>query len=305
MFIGNSQVNSFFEKALASGNLAQVYCLTGADQVGKRTLAIELATKLLGAVDSEKVLSHPDFYYLNRGVDEKTGKGKKEISVSQIRLLRSFLQNQSWQGGWRIVVIDEAEFLNEESGNALLKNLEEPGEKTLIFLLTRNDDLLLPTIRSRCQVWPLNSVDEDEIRAGLIDLGCSEEQASRITYLSSGRPGRAIEFYNNEEKLQEWEEEVKRWQDLWKKPLHERLKILESIVGEKDESERKETRLQKVLSIWTEEGRRMLREKVNTVNDKKELAILVNVIDSISNAQEMLEQNINPKMVMEKIMLQF
>ena len=225
--------------------------------------------------------------------------------MSQIRSLRSFLQNQPWQSGWLIVVIDEAEFLNEESGNALLKNLEEPGEKVLIFLLTKNEDLLLPTIHSRAQIWQFNPVSGDEIKSGLVELGCDEERAERITYLASGRPGRAIEFYRDEEKLQEWEEEVRRWQDLWKKPLYERLKILETIVGEKDETERKETRLQKILNIWTEEGRRMLRVQVNTTNDKKELAVLVKVIDSLGDAQEMLEQNINPKMVMEKIMLQF
>ncbi len=304
MFIGNSQVNNFFEGAVANGSLAQVYCLTGIDHVGKHTMAVKLASKLLG-VEPEKVSGHPDYYYVNRGVDEKTGKERKEISVGQIRLLRAFLQNQSWQGGWRIVVIDEAEFLNEESGNALLKNLEEPGEKTLFFLLTKNDDLLLATIRSRSEMWSLNPVSDGEIEKGLIDLGCDEDRAKRITYLSSGRPGRAIEFYQEEEKLQEWEEETQRWRGLWKKPLYERLKILESIIGEKDETERKETRLQKVLNIWTEEGRRMLREQVSTVNDKKELAILIKVIDSLSEAQVMLEQNINPKMVMEKIMLQF
>lgn len=304
MFIGNQQVNNFFEKAVANGSLAQVYCLSGVEQVGKRTLAIKLASNLL-AVTPEKVYSHPDFYYLNRGVDEKSGKERKEIAVGQIRSLRFFLQNQSWQSGWRVVVIDEAEFLNEESSNALLKNLEEPGEKTLFFLLTRNDDLLLPTIRSRSEVWQLNPVSDSEIEKSLAELGCGEELAKRITYLASGRPGRAVEFYNDEGKLQEWEEEVRRWQDMWKKPLHERLKILESIVGEKDENERKETRLQKILNIWVEEGRRMLRAEVNTTNNEKELAVLIRVVDALNEAQEMLEQNINPKMVMEKIILQF
>ena len=304
MFIGNSRVNNFFEKAVVSGSLAQVYCLSGMDRVGKRTLAVRLASRLLG-VDPEKIYLYPDFYYLNRGIDEKTGKERKEISVNQIRLLRSFLQNQSWYGGWRIIVIDDAEFLNEESGNALLKNLEEPGEKTLFFLLTKNDDLLLPTIRSRSEIWQLNPVDEDEIEAGLVKLGCEGERARRITYLSSGRPGRAIEFYNNEDRLQEWEEETQRWRGLWKTPLYERLKILEGIVGEKNETERKEIHLQKILDIWTEEGRRMLCEQTKTINDREKLGVLIKTIDSLGDAQKMLEQNINLKMVMEKIMLQF
>ena len=303
MFIGNQRINIFFEKAVASGKFAQVYCLSGVDQVGKRTLAFQLAAKLLD-VAVEKLPNCPDFYYLNRGIDEKTGKERKEISVGQIRTLRSFLQNQSWQGGWRVIIIDEAEFLNEESGNALLKNLEEPGDKTVFFLLTQNDDLLLPTIRSRSEVWSLGLVEDEEIKKGLLGLGCVEEMADRIIYLASGRPGRAIDFFQNEIKLQEWEEEIRRWQDLWKKPVHERMKILEAVVSEKDDSERKEIRLQKILDIWTEEGQRMLREKTLS-GDCAGALILVEVIDTLGAAKEMLGQNINPKMVMEKIILKF
>ena len=302
MFWGNKQVKNFFEQAIAKGNLAQVYCLTGVDQVGKRTLSFFLSSQLF-QVPLEKVAFHPDFFFLNRGIDEKTGKERKEISVGQIRGLRSFLQNQSWQGGWRIVVIDEAEFLNEESGNALLKNLEEPGEKTLIFLLTNNEEQILPTIRSRVQTFRLNIVDDWEIKNGLLDLGCDANLAERIVYLSSGRPGRAIDFFRDEEKLKEWEEETRRWQEIIKKPLYERIKILENIIPAKDELVRTENRLQKILNIWLEEVRRMLITNMQFDSDK--LMVWVQVADALSEAQVMLEQNINPKMVMEKIMLQF
>jgi len=303
VFFGNNQVKVFFESAIAQNSLAQVYCLVGVDQVGKRTLAIEVASKLF-KVEFDKVCTHPDFYYLNRGVDEKTGKERKEISVSQVRSLRSFLQNQSWSNGWRVVVIDEAEFLNEESGNALLKNLEEPGEKTLIFLLTNNDDSLLATIRSRAQVWRLSPATDQEIKNGLVASGCSEELASRITYLAAGRLGRALDFYHDEERLQEWEEEIRRWQEIFRKPVHERFKILESIVGEKDGLTRVETRLQKILNVWSEETARMLKNRAVNFSDDSAVR-LVKIIDALSEAQELLAQNINPKMVMEKIILQF
>lgn len=304
MFIGNQEINNLFEKAISGNGFAQVYCFSGLDQIGKKTMAIKVASRLLDTKE-EEIERHADFYFLNRGLDEKTGKERKDISVSQIRTLRSFLQNQSWQGGWRVVVIDDAEFLNEESGNALLKSLEEPGSKTIFFLLTRNDDSLLPTIRSRSEVWRFSPVGEEEIIAGLISMGCAEEQARRISFLSSGRPGRAVDFFRDENKLKEWEEEVIRWHELWKKPLHERLKFLESIIGDKEENENKEARLQKIINIWIEEGRRMLREDVMVVNKKDNLSFFIKVIDVMNESKDMLRQNINAKMIMEKIMLQF
>jgi len=304
VFIGNQEINNLFEKVVLDNGLAQVYCFSGLDQVGKKTMAIKMASQLLGTKE-EEIDRHSDFYFLNRGLDEKTGKERRDISVSQIRTLRSFLQNQSWQGGWRIVVIDDAEFLNEESGNALLKSLEEPGGKTIFFLLTRNDDSLLPTIRSRSEVWQFLPVSEEEIIAGLVAVGCGEELANRISFLSSGRPGRAIEFFRDENKLRNWEEEIARWHELWKKPLHERMKSLESIIGEKDESESKEIRLQKIINVWIEEGRRMLREEIMVMNRKDNLSLLLKVIDVLGESRDMLRQNINAKMIMEKIMLQF
>ena len=51
--------------------------------------------------------------------------------------MRGRLQNRSWLGGYQITIIDEAELLNEESGNALLKILEEPGERNVFFLFNR------------------------------------------------------------------------------------------------------------------------------------------------------------------------
>ncbi len=63
-----------------------------------------------------------------------------------------FLSRTSYAGGWKMLVIEEADCLNVSSGNALLKSLEEPGARTLILLLTAAPDQLLPTIRSRCHL---------------------------------------------------------------------------------------------------------------------------------------------------------
>ena len=76
---------------------------------------------------------------------------KKEIDISQVREIQSFLAYKSYNGGYKIVIIDGAHLMNLEAQNCLLKTLEEPKGETLIILTSSKPDVLLPTIFSRCQ----------------------------------------------------------------------------------------------------------------------------------------------------------
>lgn len=88
---------------------------------------------------------HPDFFQLKRLED------KKEITVDQVRGLIYKLNETSHQGGYKIIWIDGAEYMNQSAFNALLKNLEEPGANTLFLLNTHQVNRLPATIISRCQ----------------------------------------------------------------------------------------------------------------------------------------------------------
>ncbi|MCL9774313.1 DNA polymerase III subunit delta' C-terminal domain-containing protein [Vibrio methylphosphonaticus] len=97
--------------------------------------------------DLLKSESHPDVHYL---LPEKD---KKALSVDQIRQANKWAQESSQFGRYRIIVIPNAETMNVSASNALLKTLEEPAKQCLFILSTENAKLLLPTIRSRCEVW--------------------------------------------------------------------------------------------------------------------------------------------------------
>lgn len=98
-----------------------------------------------------KANSHPDFYLVERLLDNK-GKQKQSIGIDQIRMLNSKLVDTPQLSGWRVALIESVEAMTVASFNALLKTLEEPGRNTLLLLLACNLHQIPATIKSRCQV---------------------------------------------------------------------------------------------------------------------------------------------------------
>jgi DNA polymerase III delta prime subunit len=93
---------------------------------------------------------HPDLFWVERGADDT------RVRIGQIRSLQAALRLRAHEGGWRAAVIADAEWLNQEAQNALLRLLEEPPERTALVLVATGASGLLATVRSRCQrvVWP-------------------------------------------------------------------------------------------------------------------------------------------------------
>ena len=87
---------------------------------------------------------HPNFFLINNSLLDK------EIKIDQIRSLHSFLGKSTYTKNLKIVLINNAENLNLNSSNALLKSLEEPTQNTFFFLIHNNDEKILDTIKSRC-----------------------------------------------------------------------------------------------------------------------------------------------------------
>ncbi len=94
---------------------------------------------------------HPDLLWLERGADDT------RVRIGQIRALQAALRMSPNEGGARAVIIADAEWLNAEAQNALLRTLEEPPPRTTLVLVTRSAASLLATVRSRCQRVVLRS----------------------------------------------------------------------------------------------------------------------------------------------------
>lgn len=193
------------EDLLVQQRLPHALLLSGADGIGKERFAHAFVSRLLcpssrngvacGQCKSCSLLAagtHPDLMWLTREVDDK-GKVAKFIKVDQIRELVEFAVKSSQLGGWRVVVMTPAHLLNTAAANALLKTLEEPGREMVLILLSSQPLSLMPTLRSRCQQWPMPVPSEAEAMAWLApQVGGDEATARLLLALTRGAPLAAL-----------------------------------------------------------------------------------------------------------------
>ena len=146
MSVGHKKQWEFLEKKLKAGQLSHSYLFTGAKNIGKGQFAKEF-TELLGC-------KFPDLLIVKSIDSESSVKNKKdslEIDISQIRDAQKFLSYKSYNGGFKVVIVENADRMNVEAQSCFLKTLEEPKGQTLLLLVTSKPDMLLETIASRCQ----------------------------------------------------------------------------------------------------------------------------------------------------------
>ena len=136
--------------------------------------------------------SHPDIHTVT---PEDTG---KPIKVDQIRHFSEIMSKKAQMSGYRVATIHPAESMNTNASNALLKTLEEPGENTLIMLVTSQPSLLTATIRSRCQVIEFIAPDTKTCLEWLLQNGIDDTlEAQALLRFSRNAPLAALENHHD------------------------------------------------------------------------------------------------------------
>lgn len=204
--LGHQEIKEYLQNAILAGKVSHAYMLSGPDKSGKRMLANAFAKTLLcergGAVACNECHSciqaehfnHPDIIYVQH---EKP----TFISVDEIRKqIVNDVDIKPYQSKWKIYIIDEADKMNRNAQNALLKTLEEPPVYAVILLLTDNSDAFLDTVLSRCVKLSLHPVPGDEIRSYLMEKHhVSEETAELAAAFSDGAVGKALTLATSED----------------------------------------------------------------------------------------------------------
>lgn len=127
-------------------------------------------------------------------IEKKQG----QIGVDEAQEIVKKLALKSYEGGYKICIIWMADKMNTSASNKLLKLIEEPPDKTVFILIAEDEEQIIQTIRSRCQLLHFPPLAEDAIATGLIAKGISEEQAQRIAHEANGNYNKALDLINND-----------------------------------------------------------------------------------------------------------
>ncbi len=203
--VGHETPKRLFRAALGTDRLAHAYLFEGPDGVGKMTFALAVARSILcerpveslaceacrgcRRVDSRQ---HSDLILVARDP------GSRQLKVDAIRELQAQLSLKAMEAGARVALLDDADRLGVSAGNSLLKLLEEPPDRTHLFLLTSNRPNVLTTLVSRCQVVRFAPLAPEQVRQ-VLDLQTEHatESLDAAANLSEGSPGQALAHLND------------------------------------------------------------------------------------------------------------
>lgn len=211
---GQSAVFEQFQRSLGRDRLASTYLFVGPPGVGKRTTAIALAQALLCETHPEAELtacahcgacaqvlagSHPDLEIVVKPPDRTSIPLELFIGDRENRMRVGLCHNLSlkpFRGGRKIAIIDDADYLNVEGANCLLKTLEEPPPRSLLILIGTSPQRQLPTIRSRCQIIRFRPLELSVLSELILKQGLASdrESAQELASWADGSLQRAAEF---------------------------------------------------------------------------------------------------------------
>lgn len=191
--LGHEEIEQKMLQSFKSGHMPHGLIFSGPKGIGKATMAYKLTKTILGHENLVNSGGHPDLMSVERLYDPVKNTQKASVEVAEIRKVTPFLRMTASYGGWRIVIIDDADTMNRNAQNALLKILEEPPKNTLIILVAHRLGTLIPTIRSRTQLINFHALSPDILSNLLSQAGhdLTPNNLQTLISMSGGSFGRA------------------------------------------------------------------------------------------------------------------
>ncbi len=313
-------------RAYTADRLPHGLLFAGPVGVGKATTARALAALFLclepregrpcGSCASCAVFgggNHPDYHVVTRDLiryHDKTGKSKG-IDLSIHVIIPEVVEpagRKAVMGRGKVFVIEEADSMNGHAQNALLKTLEEPAGRTEIILLTDQPGLLLPTIRSRCQLVRFAALPRDVVVRELKARDFSDAQATEAAALAGGSLGLALKWIEDgvigpagelvaqldrffqgraPEDLPAW---FKRAAEGYADKQIERDKL-----GSRDAANREG------LGLYLRLAAEHVRQRMAAIDDPDVLETACAVIDDLTRAEQYLDGNVNTSLVFQQL----
>jgi len=246
--------------------------------------------------------THPNYVHIT--TDEENKKQNAKIKIEKIRDLLPFVQQTG--EGWRVIVIEPAEALNLASSNALLKTLEEPGERVVLILLADHYLKLPATIRSRLQHFALDRISYEQATSYLNEhlSEIAEVQPDLLLGLSNDMPLQAIEIANSDwfakrqTFLNDWFKIVAQknmplfFSGKWQKELSfsDFMMLFEYLLGD-------------LICVKLNQPQKNTDLDFDQLSPYYDLESLFNIYNELQQAKKLVEQNVQSQLIVDQLFI--
>jgi len=357
--LGQEYIKNHLIKTTDSGRISHAQFFIGKEGSGTLPLVIAYAYYVLCGKDNTyyakyKYFSHPDLHFIYPTITTKDIKKPKsvdfladwrkflienpygslfdwqnkigdlskncEIRVEDAQNILKTLSLKSFNGGYKVLIVWQADKMNNACANKLLKIIEEPPQKTLIILVSEKQETILQTIKSRCQTINIRPLDQETIIKKLIsNYSTNENIAKKIAYQSQGDFNKAIQILQNKNEFSfdKWFVGLNRNAFRTKKNpsiIIEHLKWVEEIAKEGKETQKKflsyciDTFRQALLLNYQAKSLVYIEPNEKNFNDEKftlqSFSPYINgtnihgIFKELSNAIYHIERNGNVKLIL-------
>ncbi|HEX8217873.1 MAG TPA: DNA polymerase III subunit delta' [Chloroflexia bacterium] len=340
--IGQDQPVGILRRSLRTGRLSHAYLFTGPNGIGKRTVALALAMTVncLGEVppgqpwpdvpcllcpSCARIMrgAHPDVSEVNlevqaqqQGESGKKGAPSRELRIDVVRDMQATLGLNPHSARRKVYLIGDADRLNEEASNCLLKTLEEPPEHSMLVLMAPDDEAVLPTISSRCVQLQFRPLSKALVASSLASVwGAEEEQAETLAALSGGRLGYAVGLIGNDQALARRRAALEEAALLTGAPVLDRVEAAARYAKRYTDAR---SELFDMLDEWETWWRDVMVVKVgagdlavsvdqlpslNSIARRTPVAKAADAVRLIQQTRKQLLENVNPRLALEALTL--
>ena len=340
--IGQDRPIGILRRSLRTGRLSHAYLFTGPEGIGKRTVAIALAMTVncLGEIPAGQTWpdipcllcpscarimrgAHPDVSEMNLeiqaqllGEGGKKGAPSRELRIDVVRDMQASIGLNPHSARRKVYIIGDADRLNEEASNCLLKTLEEPPDHSMLVLLAPDEDSVLPTISSRCVQLQFRPMSRSAVTSSLTSVwGAEEEQAETLAALSGGRLGYAVGLLGNEHALARRRSALEEAAILTGAPVLDRVEAAAKYARRYTDAR---AELFDMLDEWETWWRDVMVVKVgagdlavsvdqlsslNSIARRTPVSKAASAVRLIQQTRKQLLENVNPRLALEALTL--